>query len=85
MSEVDIRRGQIADAFLVPAVTIVIDELADAPFEIAGQGVVLKQHSVFHRLMPALDLAMGRRVIGRAARKCAIPRSPSQVARSLAT
>jgi hypothetical protein len=37
----------------------------DLAFEIAGQVVVLKQDAVLERLMPALDLALGLRVIGR--------------------
>ena len=38
-------------------------EGGDLAFEIAGQVVVLKQDAVLGRLMPALDLALGLRVI----------------------
>jgi hypothetical protein len=38
-------------------------EGGDLSFEIAGQVVVLKQDAVLERLMPALDLALGLRVI----------------------
>ena len=42
-------------------------EGGDPAFEIAGQVIVLKQDAVLERLMPALDLALGLRVIGGAA------------------
>jgi hypothetical protein len=42
-------------------------EGGDLAFEIAGQVVVLKQDGVLERLMPALDLALGLRVIRGAA------------------
>ena len=47
---------------------VVTDERRDVRFEIAGQEVVLKQDSVLQRLMPALDLALRLRMVGRAAR-----------------
>jgi hypothetical protein len=33
----------------------IIDEVADLGFEVTGQELVLEQHPVLHRLMPALD------------------------------
>jgi hypothetical protein len=39
------------------------DEGRDLAFEIAGEVVVLKQHAVLEGLMPALDLALGLRVL----------------------
>jgi hypothetical protein len=39
----------------------------DLAFEVAGQVVGLKQDAVLERLMPALDFALGLRVIGGAA------------------
>ena len=44
---------------MVAAVVVVIGEGADLPFQVAGQVVVFQQHTVLHRLMPALDLALG--------------------------
>ena len=38
-------------------------EGGDLAFEIAGQVIVLKQDAVLEGLMPALDLALGLRVI----------------------
>src|SRR3546814_4753834 len=43
------------------------DEGLDLGFEVAGQEVVLQQDAVFQGLVPALDLALGLRVHGRAA------------------
>jgi hypothetical protein len=55
-------------------------EGGDLAFEIAGQVVVLKQDAVLERLMPALDLALGLRVIGRYGRA---PFSPVQPLREI--
>ena len=43
------------------------DEAIDLRFEIAGQIVVLEQDAVLQRLVPALDLALGLGMEGRAA------------------
>jgi len=66
-SGIDIGGGQIAVAFVVSAVVVVIDEVADLCFEITRQEVALEQYPVLHRLMPALDLALCHRMIGRSA------------------
>jgi len=52
---------------VVSAMIVVIDERADLPLKVARQIVVLEQDPVLHRLMPALDLALGHRVVGGAA------------------
>src|ERR1700676_1417292 len=46
--------------------TLRADEGLDLSFEIARQVIVFEQDTVLERLMPALDLALGHRVIGRA-------------------
>ena len=66
-SEVDVSRCEIAQAFMVTAMVVVIDERADLSLEIAGQIIILKQDAVLERLMPTLDLALRLRVAGRAA------------------
>ena len=66
-AEVDIGRRQIAEALVVAPVVVVIDEGVDLGFEIAGQVVVLEQDAVLQRLVPALDLALGLGMEGRAA------------------
>ena len=65
-SEVDVGWRQIADAFVIAQVIVVNDEGLDLGFEIARQVIVFEQDTVLERLMPALDLALGHRVIGRA-------------------
>jgi len=67
VSEVDVSRCEIAQAFMVTAMVVVIDERADLSLEITGQIIVLKQDAVLERLMPTLDLALRLRVAGRAA------------------
>jgi len=52
---------------VVSAVIVVLDEATDLGFEVTRQVLVLKQDAVIERLMPALDLAPGLRVMGRAA------------------
>jgi len=83
-SGIDVGGRQIAEAFVVTAVLVVIDEVADLCFETARQEVDLEQDPVLHRLMPALDLALCHRMVGRSAHVFD-PRLPSDVARSLGT
>ena len=47
---------------------VVLDERLDLAFEVAGWEVVLQQHAVLRCLVPALDLALGLGMEGRAAR-----------------
>ena len=44
--EVDVGRGEIADALVVAAVVVVIDERRDLPLEIARQEVIFEQDAV---------------------------------------
>jgi hypothetical protein len=62
---IDIGGCQVGQALVVAVVVVVIDEGADLAFESAGQEVVLQQNAVLHGLMPALDLALGLRVMWR--------------------
>ena len=66
-SEVDVGRCEIGPALVVAAVIVVPDEASDLRFEITGQIVILEQDAVLECLMPALDLALGLRMVGRAA------------------
>ena len=52
---------------MVSRMVIVSHEGCDLAFEIAGQVVVLEQDAVLKRLMPALDFALGLRMVGRSA------------------
>ena len=65
--EVDVSWGKIVEALVIAGMVVVRHEGGDLAFEIAGQVVVLKQDAVFERLMPALDFALGLRVIRRSA------------------
>ena len=65
-SEVDIGRREIAQAFVVAVAIVVIDEGVDLVLQIVGQIIVLQKDAVLQGLMPALDLALGLRMVGRA-------------------
>ena len=65
--EVDVSWGKIVEALVIAGVVVMRHEGRDLAFEIAGQVVVLKQDAVLERLMPALDLALGLRMIRGAA------------------
>ena len=52
----------------IAPVIVVFDEGLDMSFEITGQEVVFEQDAVLQCLMPAFNLALGLRVIWRAAR-----------------
>ena len=57
--EVDVGGCEIADALVVSAVVVMIDEGRDLLLEITRQKVVFEQDAVLERLMPALDLTLG--------------------------
>ena len=59
----DVDRGEVAEAIVVPVVGVVLDEGTDLAFQIAGQKVVLQQDAVLHGLVPELDLALGLRMM----------------------
>ncbi len=65
-SEVDVCGREIAQALVIAVVIVVRDEGLDLGLEIAGQVIVFQQNAVLQRLMPALDLALGHRVVRRA-------------------
>jgi hypothetical protein len=65
--EVDVGRGKIVEALVIAGMVVMRHEGRDLAFEVAGEVVVLKQDAVLERLMPALDLALGLRVIRGAA------------------
>lgn len=61
-AEVDIGRGEIAEALVVSAVIVVLDEGVDGVLESTGQIVVLEQDAVLQSLVLPLDIALGLRV-----------------------
>ena len=66
-AEVCVGGCDVVEALVVALVVVMLDEGLDLLFEIARQEVILQQHTVFERLMPALDLALGLWVEGCAA------------------
>ncbi len=64
---VDVGGRQVAEALMIAGLVVMLDEGCDLPFEILRQIVVFQQDAVLQGLVPALDLALCLRVIGRAA------------------
>src|ERR1700730_4231370 len=64
--EVDVGGRQVGDALMIAPVIVVSDERLDLGFEIAWQVIVFEQDTVLERLMPALDLSLGHRMVRRA-------------------
>ncbi len=61
--KIDVGGREVVEALVVSGVVAMLDERRDLPFEISGQIGALQQDAVLGRLMPALDLALGLRVI----------------------
>jgi hypothetical protein len=59
--KVDVGGSEIADAFVVAAMVVVIDERRDIPLEITRQEVVFQQDAVLQRLVPASRIRLERR------------------------
>ena len=66
--EVNVCGCDVVNALVIPLMIVVVDEGFDLGFKITGQEVVFQQDAVLQGLMPSLDLALGLRVIWRAAR-----------------
>src|ERR1700739_2401190 len=83
---VDVGGGEIADALVISTVVVVFDESRNLSFQIARQKVVFQQDAVFEGLMPALDFALGHRMIGRSAKvfDVAVVEPFREVARNIA-
>jgi hypothetical protein len=65
-SEVDVCRGEIAEALMISALLVMFDEGGDLQFEVLREEVVLEQDAVLERLVPAFDLALRLRMAGSA-------------------
>ena len=65
--EVDVGGCDIVQALMVSLVVVVVYEGCDLSFKITGQEVIFQKNAVLQGLMPALDLALGLRMIGCAA------------------
>ena len=66
-TEVDVGWGQVADAFVVTAVVVVVDEGGDGGFQFPFEEVVFEQDAVLQGLVPAFDFALGLGMHRRAA------------------
>ena len=66
-AEVGVGGRHVTEAFVVTSVIIMVDEGLDLGLKIARQEVIFEQDAVFEGLVPALDLALGHRMIGRTA------------------
>ena len=58
-SEVNIRRGQILQRLMVPAVVVVVNKLIYSFFQILGRVIVVKPGHVFHGPVVPFDLSLG--------------------------
>ena len=66
-AEVDISRSEVVDALVIALMFIIGHEDFDLSFQFTGQIVVVKQDTIFERLMPPFNLALGLRMIRGAA------------------
>ena len=71
--EVDVCGREVAQAFVIALVVVVIDECLDLGLEVGGKEVVVQQDAILQGLMPAFDLALGLRVIRRPTNMAHIP------------
>jgi hypothetical protein len=55
-AEIDSRRGQVVQAFVIAPVVTLLDELVDLSLQRARQVVILQQNAVLRGLVPAFDL-----------------------------
>ena len=62
--EVDVGGREIFQALVVSLMVVMTNERIDLRLQVARQIIVFQQDAVLQRLMPALDLALGLRVIG---------------------
>lgn len=66
-TEVDVGWGQVADAFVVTVVVVVVDEGGDGGLKFPFEEVVFEQDAVLQGLVPSLDFALGLGMHWRAA------------------
>lgn len=57
--EVNIGGCDVAEAFVIPLLIVILDDGVNLVFQISRQVIVFRQDPVFERLMPAFDLALG--------------------------
>ncbi len=62
--EVNVGRCQIAEAFVISVMVVVLDEGSDRRLELALQVVIFEQDAVLEGLVPAFDLALRLGMVG---------------------
>ena len=65
--EVDVCRGEVADALVVAVVVVMVDEDIDFRFQFALKEVLFQKDAVLEGLVPAFDFALGLLMRGRTA------------------
>ncbi len=60
---VDVGWCQVGQALVIAVVVVMVDEGADLALQIPWQEVVFQENPVLHGLVPALDFALGLRVM----------------------
>ena len=61
--EVGVGWCDVADAIVVSMIVVMIREVADLQFKIAGQVIVFEENPVFEGLMPPLDFTLCLRAV----------------------
>ena len=57
-AEIDIRRGQVVQALVIPLVLILLDKILNSGLQRARQIVIRQRDAVLHGLVPAFDLSL---------------------------
>ena len=64
-AEIDIRRGQVVQALVIPLVLILLDKILNFGLQRARQVVIRQRDAVLHGLVPAFDLSLRLGMRGR--------------------
>ena len=85
-AEVDVGKGEIAQALVSPEMVVVLDEGGHTRLQFAGQVGVFEEDAVLERLVAALDLALGLGITRLAADVChpAVAEPVGQIGRDVA-
>ena len=64
-AEIDIRRGRVVQALVIPLVLILLDKILNFGLQRARQVVIRQRDAVLHGLVPAFDLSLRLGMRGR--------------------
>ena len=62
VTEIDVGCGQVADAFVVTVVVVMVDEGRDGGLKLPFEEVVFEENAVLQGLVPAFDFVLGLRM-----------------------